>query len=160
LQRFAKHFETDEVIPAAVVLAMRKADKVGLGTQTRRQMFYARLALDYHMADPATLKQIDVLQTLQDKYTLFPYVQGTSFQNSFGHLIGYSAMYYTYMWSLVIAKDLLTPFQKNGFMNTKVTYAYRDKVLAPGGTKDAADLVQDFLGRKYSFKAFEKYLTK
>jgi thimet oligopeptidase len=160
LKTFAKHVDTGEEIPAEIVASMRKADKVGLGTQTRRQMFYARLALDYHMADPAKLNQLDVLQKLQDKYTMFPYVQGTSFQNSFGHLIGYSAIYYTYMWSLVIAKDLLTPFQKQGLLNTKVTYAYRDKVLAPGGTKDAADLVADFLGRKYNFKAFEAYLTK
>jgi len=69
-------------------------------------------------------------------------------------------MYYTYMWSLVIAKDLLTPFQKKGLMSTDVTYAYRDKVLAPGGTEDAADLVKHFLGREYSFEAFEKYLSE
>jgi thimet oligopeptidase len=74
--------------------------------------------------------------------------------------VGYSAMYYTYIWSLVIAKDLLTPFEQRGLMDTAVTYAYRDKILAPGGTKDAADLVKDFLGRDYSFAAFEAYLSE
>jgi len=69
-------------------------------------------------------------------------------------------MYYTYQWSLVIAKDLLTPFQARGLMNRDVTFAYRDKVLVPGGSKDAADLVHDFLGRDYNFKAFEKYLAE
>jgi thimet oligopeptidase len=69
-------------------------------------------------------------------------------------------MYYTYLWSLVIAKDLLSPFEKKGLLATDVTYAYRDKILAPGGTKDAADLVKDFLGRPYNFKAFEKYLSE
>lgn len=68
-------------------------------------------------------------------------------------------MYYTYQWSLVIAKDLLTPFEKTGLLDMAVTYRYRDKVLVPGGSKDAADLVKDFLGRPYNFKAFEKYLT-
>jgi thimet oligopeptidase len=43
---------------------------------------------------------------------------------------------------------------------TDVTHAYRDKILAPGGTKDAAELVKDFLGRAHNFKAFEKYLTE
>jgi Zn-dependent oligopeptidase len=42
---------------------------------------------------------------------------------------------------------------------TDVTYRYRDAILAAGGTKDAADLVKDFLGRKYDFKAFEKFLS-
>ena len=69
-------------------------------------------------------------------------------------------MYYTYLWSRVLARDLLTPFDKKGLMATDVTAAYRDKVLAAGGTKDAADLVKDFLGRPYSFKAFEKYLSE
>jgi thimet oligopeptidase len=79
---------------------------------------------------------------------------------SFEHLIGYSSMYYTYMWSLVIAKDLLVPFEQPGLLATSVTYKYRDRILAPGGTKDAADLVRDFLGRSYDFKAFERYLTE
>jgi thimet oligopeptidase len=69
-------------------------------------------------------------------------------------------MYYTYLWSLVIAKDLLSPFEKKGLLSTDVSYAYRDKILAAGGTKDAADLVKDFLGRPYNFKAFEKYLSE
>jgi thimet oligopeptidase len=68
-------------------------------------------------------------------------------------------MYYTYQWSLVIAKDLLTPFERKGLMSKDVTLAYRDKVLAPGGSRDAAELVRNFLGRDYDFAAFERYLV-
>jgi thimet oligopeptidase len=85
-------------------------------------------------------------------------VPGTHFHTTFGHLEGYSALYYTYMWSLVIAKDLLTPFQQHGLMNTDWTFRYRDKILAPGGTRDAADLVEEFLGREFTYEAFETYL--
>ncbi|MBA3820470.1 MAG: peptidase M3, partial [Deltaproteobacteria bacterium] len=113
----------------------------------------------FHQADPKKLDQMATMKKLQAKYTPFGYVEGTKFHTSFTHLVGYSSMYYTYMWSLVIAKDLLTPFEKAGLMNTEVTYRYRDKILAAGGTKDAAVLVRDFLGRKYDFKAFEKYLS-
>jgi Zn-dependent oligopeptidase len=158
LARFAKHYQTGEVIPADMVQKMRKADKFALGTATKQQVFYAALSLSYHQADPAKLDQLAELKRLQKKYTPFAYVEGTTFQNSFGHLIGYSAIYYTYQWSLVIAKDLLTPFEKAGLMNTGVTYKYRDTILVPGGSKDAADLVKDFLGRPYNFKAYEKYL--
>jgi thimet oligopeptidase len=54
----------------------------------------------------------------------------------------------------------LTPFEKKGLMATDVTTLYRDKVLAVGGQKDAVDIVKDFLGRPYNFKAFEKYLSE
>jgi thimet oligopeptidase len=160
LSRFARHHQTGETIPEALVERMRKADKFGLGTATTQQMFYAAISLGFHTTDPATLDQLAELKRLQHRYTPFAYVDGTRFHASFGHLVGYSAMYYTYMWSLVIAKDLLTPFRDRGLMETDVTYAYRDRVLVPGGTEDAAALVRSFLGRDYSFEAFEKYLSE
>jgi thimet oligopeptidase len=124
-------------------------------------MYYAAISLDFHQVDPAKLDQLADVKKLQAKYTLFPYVEGTKFHTSFGHLVGYSSMYYTYMWSLVIAKAMLVPFdQKGSLMATDVTYKYRDKVLVPGGTKDAADEVKDFLGRPYDFRAFERYLSE
>ncbi len=159
LSSFATN-KAGEVIPEEMVGRMRKADKFGLGIQTAQQMFYAAVSLEFHRADPATLDMKALVKELQKKYTPFAFVEGTSFEANFGHLNGYSAIYYTYMWSLVIAKDLLTPFQEHGLMNTEWTYAYRDKILAKGGTKDAADLVADFLGRPFNFKAFETYLTK
>jgi thimet oligopeptidase len=160
LTRFARHHETGAPIPKEFVEKMRRADKFGLGTSTVQQMFYAKVALEFHRADPVTLDQLGTLKALQRQFTPFPYVEGTSFHTSFGHLVGYSAMYYTYMWSLVIAKDLLTPFRGKDLMSTEVTYRYRDAVLAPGGSKDAAELVRDFLGRDYGFEAFEAYLCE
>ena len=159
LARFARHHETDEVIPSELVEKMRRADKFGLGTATVQQIFYAAISLGFHRADPDTLDQLAEVQKLQKRYTPFAFVPGTRFHASFGHLVGYSAMYYTYQWSLVIAKDLLTPFSANGLMQTAVTTAYRDKVLVPGGSRDAADLVRDFLGREYDFTAYERFLV-
>ena len=159
LSRFAKHYQTGAVIPKELVEKMRKADRFGIGTYAVQQMFYAAIALQFHQADPKKLDQLAMVKKLQSQYTPFKYVEGTKFHASFGHLVGYSSMYYTYMWSLVIAKDLLTPFEKTGLLDTNVTYRYRDKILAAGGTKNAADLVADFLGRPYNFKAYEKYLA-
>ncbi|MBA3393733.1 MAG: Zn-dependent oligopeptidase [Deltaproteobacteria bacterium] len=159
LARFARHHETGEAIPADLVDKMRRADKFGLGTATVQQIFYAAISLGFHRADPDKLDQLSEIQRLQKRYTPFAYVPGTRFHTSFGHLVGYSAMYYTYQWSLVIAKDLLTPFQHDGLMAKAVTFAYRDKVLAPGGSRDAAELVRDFLGRDYDFAAYERFLV-
>jgi thimet oligopeptidase len=160
LKRFARHHESGEVIPRSLVDNMRRADKFGLGTATVQQIFYAAISLGFHRADPDALDQLTEVQRLQKQYTPFAYVPGTRFHTSFGHLVSYSATYYTYLWSLVIAKDLLTPFQARGLMSTEVTYVYRDKVLVPGGSRDAADLVRDFLGRSYDFAAYEKYLRE
>ena len=81
-------------------------------------------------------------------------------QASFGHLHGYSAMYYTYMWSLVISKDFFSRFEGD-LMNTEVAKEYRAKVTGRGGEADAdADqLCRDFLGRDYNFEAFEAWLN-
>jgi thimet oligopeptidase len=76
---------------------------------------------------------------------------------SFGHLDGYSAIYYTYMWSLVIAKDLFTVFEREGLMGP-AALRYRRAVLEPGGSKHAAELVKDFLGREAGFEAYQRWL--
>ena len=78
---------------------------------------------------------------------------------SFGHLDGYSAMYYTYMWSLVIAKDLYSHFDENDMLNSETATRYRQIILEPGGTKGASDLIEKFLGRPYGFEAFGNWLN-
>ena len=87
-------------------------------------------------------------------------VDGTHMQTSFGHLDGYSAIYYTYMWSLVMAKDLFSQFDPANLLAPDVARRYRERVLAPGGSKPAADLVKDFLGRPADFKAWEAWLNR
>ena len=62
--------------------------------------------------------------------------------------------------SLVIAKDLLSKFQEIGLMDRAAAERYRDEVLAKGGSQDAAVLIEHFLGRPYSFDAFERWLTR
>jgi thimet oligopeptidase len=159
LARFARHHETGEVIPQELVEKMRRANRFGVGTATVQQIFYASISLGFHRADPHQLDQLAEVQRLQKRYTPFAYVPGTRFHASFDHLVSYSAMYYTYQWSLVIAKDLLTPFEVSGLMAKDVTFAYRDKVLVPGGSRDAIELVRDFLGRDYDFAAYERFLS-
>ena len=159
LARFATHHETGQPIPKELVDKMRKADRFGKGAWAAQQLVYTALSLRLHQESPSKLDQLSVLRAVQKKYSPFAHVEGTKFHASFGHLIGYSSMYYTYLWSRVIARDLLTPFEKKGLMATDVTALYRDKVLAVGGQKDAVEIVKDFLGRPYNFKAFEKYLS-
>ena len=160
LQVFARHYQTGEPIPAKLVEQLRAADDVGRGVTVRQQMFYAALSLSYYNRDPQGLDTTRLLAELQPRYTPYPYVEGTYLQESFGHLDGYSALYYTYMWSLVIAKDMFKVFQTNGMLNSEVAGRYRTATLEPGGSQPAAQLVQNFLGRPYSFDAYESWLNE
>ncbi|MEO6708555.1 MAG: M3 family metallopeptidase [Planctomycetota bacterium] len=157
LARFAKHHASGEALPPELARRLRAVEEFGKGMQVAQQMFYARLALAYHEVDPRGLDTTARMVELKRAMLPFPYEEGTHFQCSFGHLHGYSATYYTYMWSLVIAKDLHSRFRADS-MDTEVAREYRAKVLAPGGSKDAAVLVEDFLGRPYSIDAWRRWL--
>lgn len=149
--------EAGEPIPAELVAKMRAAEEFGKGYLTQTQTMYAAVSYWYHQDRPADLTATMV--ELQDRYAPFPYIPDTHFYAAFGHLGGYSSAYYTYQWSLVIAKDLFSAFDPADLFDPEIAGRYRDKVLAPGGSKDAADLVADFLGRPYSFEAYARWLA-
>ena len=159
LQEFARHHETGEPIPTALVEKLRAAKETTKGLWTRRQTFLSAVSLEYYSRAPG-FDTTEVLRQLQETYSPFRHEwrPGTRFQLSFGHLEGYSAAYYTYLWSLVIAKDLETEFQKKGYMDPATTLRYRQTVLDPGGSKPAAELVKDFLGRPSDFEAYRGWL--
>ncbi len=159
LQSFARHHQTNEPIPAALVKQLRTAKEFGVGLSTRRQFFLSAVSLGYHDRRPGFDTSV-VLKELQDTFLPFrrEFVEGTHFELGFGHLDGYSAAYYTYQWSTVIAKDLLTRFRAKGLLSGEVATEYRRKVLEPGGSREAAALVEDFLGRPYQFDAFQAWL--
>lgn len=159
LKTFARHYQTGEVIPLSVVQKMKAADEFGKALAARQQMFYASLSLNYYHLDPNSFDLMGLLKELQQRYSYTPYEEGTHFNYSFGHLDGYSAIYYTYMWSLSLAKDLFSPFKEYGLLNPDIAKHYRNTILAPGGSKDANTLVEDFLGRPFQFEAFEKWLS-
>jgi thimet oligopeptidase len=160
LQSFARHVETGKPIPARVVAQLRAADEFGKGVSVRRQMFLAATSLHLHDRDPRGLDTTALVAELQSRYSPYPYVPGTYLHASFVHLTNYSAAYYTYMWSLVIAKDLFNRFEAKGLFDPGVAAAYRRSVLEPGGGRAAADLVTEFLGRPYDFKAYEAWLAR
>ena len=161
LQSFAFHYQTKQPIPMDLVERLRKADEFGKGMFVRGQMSYAAISLGLHNRDPKGLDTTAFVAEMTEKYTPYKHIPGTYFHEAFTHLDGYSAIYYTYMWSLVIAKDMYSMFSAQGdIMNPAVARKYRDAVLAPGGSKPAAELVKDFLGRPYSFAAYERWLNQ
>lgn len=159
LATFARN-DQGEVIPPSLVEKMVAGRDFGRGLWARHQLFYAALSLNVYNRDPSALNLGQLSAALQNKYSPFDYVDDTYFYTSFGHLNGYSAIYYTYMWSLVIAADMFSEFEQEGLRNPDVAQRYRKTVLEPGGSRDAADLVKDFLGREYNFEAFAEDLNR
>jgi thimet oligopeptidase len=157
LQTFAVD-NTGTPIPRDLVDRMRGAKDFGKGLFVRNQLFYAAISYVFHRDLPADLTA--TVRELQARYDLIDYLDGTHFHASFGHLAGYTSAYYTYLWSLVIAKDLFAEFDPADLFDSTVARRYRDRILAPGGAKDAANLVIDFLGREFTFDAFAAWLDR
>lgn len=143
-------------IPAELVARMRTADAFGRALEVSRQLGHANVSYHLHVDRPA-----DLQAATEHWYRVSSPVRPVPGQHpyaGFGHLTGYGSCYYTYQWSLVIARDLLTGFA-HGLMDPDAAARYRDEVLRPGGGRDAADMVEAFLGRPFAFDAYRAWLA-
>ena len=158
LKTFASN-DKGEPIPEDLVRKMNAGRHFGEATSWKGQLAYAAVSLDFYDRAPG----FDLTSAYNDdiaKYSLFPAIPGTHPYAAFGHLNGYSAVYYTYVWSKAIALDLFTRFKADGMRNKATALRYRQLVLEPGGSEDANVLIQNFLGRPLSLDAFKDELAK
>ncbi|MFE9577573.1 M3 family metallopeptidase [Nocardia sp. NPDC006044] len=150
--------ETGAAIPADLVARMRAAKDFGKGIAIQTQVGYTAVSYLLHRDRPAD--HTGAVSDAMARYGVLPALPGTHFQTSFGHLAGYTSAYYTYLWSLVIAKDLFSAFDPADLLDPAVAQRYRDLILAPGGSRNAADLITTFLGRPTTFDAFATWLNR
>ena len=144
--------EVDE----ALVKRLRAAHSFGRGIQYGRQHLYA----SYDMALFGE-RELDPMQEWirMESETPAGHVSGTQFPGSFEHIVGgYGAGYYGYMWSEVLALDMLSRYGKN-LMNPAVGRRFRELILSKGGQRSAAEMVHEFLGSDPSPKAFFEEIT-
>lgn len=146
-------------IPRDLVEKMNKARYFSIGMDDMRQLGLSNVSLQYYLK-PAPADLGAAARDYDAKYDTLPPASFSQFQDSFPHLAGYGAAYYTYRWSIVIADDLFTEFEKHGLRDPETAARYRKLVLAPGGTKPAAELVSDFLGRPVSIDAYRAKMAK
>ena len=135
---------------------LESARKYGQGIRYARQWLYASfdMALSTEPQPPLALwKRLE-------SATPLGYAEGTSFPSAFSHIAGsgYAAGYYGYMWSEVIALDMLSPFKKN-MLDPQVGMRYRNTILAQGGQQEEMQEVRNFLGREPSSDAFFEEIT-
>lgn len=138
-------------VDPALVTRLNAAHNYGRGIRYSRQLLYAAYDMDIHGPTPG-----DPLATWErmEGATLLRHVLQTQFPGQFEHLMnGYGAGYYGYMWSEVLALDMLSRYDGK-LMNPAVGKRYRHTILARGSEATGSDMVRAFLGRAPSSKAF------
>jgi thimet oligopeptidase len=156
LRLIRRHCSGCPVVDEALVKRLRAAHSFGRGIQYGRQHLYA----SYDMALFGE-REVDPMQEWirMESETPVGHVSGTQFPGTFEHIVGgYGAGYYGYMWSEVLALDMLSAYGKN-LMNPPVGRRFRELILARGGQRPAAEMVREFLGRDPSPKAFFEEIT-
>ncbi|MEP7083358.1 MAG: M3 family metallopeptidase, partial [Betaproteobacteria bacterium] len=156
LQLISKFCTGCKTVDDDLVNRIESARKLGIGMRYLDQ----HLLADYDVTLYGD-KVVDPLQTWirLDSETVLGHTPGTLFPSSFEHIIrGYAAGYYGYMWSEVLALDMLSAYGEN-IMNPRAGRRFRDIVLAHGGERPAARMVEEFLGRKPSNAAFFAEIT-
>ena len=135
---------------------LNQARQFGQGIRYARQRLFA--AYDMALFSGKGVDPMAVWSEMESK-TPLGHVPGTQFPGTFGHIVGgYAAGYYGYMWSEVLALDMLSAFGDN-VMNPQVGARYRQLILENGGQRDPNQLVESFLGRKPSPDAFFREIT-
>jgi thimet oligopeptidase len=160
LQVFAKHYETGETLPSALIRSMKRAGAFGRADWVRTQLYYTTLSLNLHDQDPAGIDPDVMTRELYASFQPWTWLEGSKMYASFGHLTGYSSNYYTYMFDKVIALDFFGQFDPKDLLSGDAGERYRRTVLEQGGSKPAKELVRDFLGRGEEFAAFSKWLNE
>ena len=148
LRGFARHVTSGEPLPEDLLERMMAAKNVGSGIHYLRQIYFARLDLAYH--GPGRMKDSDAIAQELHPITGFDFVPETHFQAGFGHLFGYDAGYYGYLWSQVFGDDMYTRFEEYPGAGRD----YRRIILEGGGTQDGDAMLREFLGREPRIDAF------
>ncbi len=158
LLMLGKNYRSGESLAADMI--QRKLDLLlfGEGLSESRQIGLGMFALACF--DEGAQKDTDALvkkyAELTAPYYLFD--EETHFQYSFGHLMGYGAKYYGYLWSRVIAADLFEEIKKEGLLSPEAGKKYAECILVPGGSRDPNDMLYSYLGRAPRQDAFLKRL--
>lgn len=156
LQFYAKHYKTGEIVPQVLIDRMKNASRFNQGFETVEYLAASLLDMGFHTI-PAG-KEIDATvfeKAEMNKYGLItqiaPRYRSTYFQHIFAS--GYSAGYYSYIWSAVLDSDAFAAFKESGnIFDSGVASSFRKNVLEKGGTIEPMDLYKSFRGREPEIK--------
>ena len=151
LAQFAKHYKTGEVIPQELVKKIQAASKFNQGFATVEYMAATKLDLDWHtvtdfMPKDAAKFEAESLNKMGLIEEIAPRYRSTYFSHIFSG--GYSAGYYSYIWSDILGADAFEAFKENGIFDKATADAFRDNILSQGGSEDPMQLYKQFRGKE------------
>lgn len=153
LANISSHYITGESLPQDMIENLVRSKNCMEAYATMRQMVMASFDMRLHTREiDGEFNEEYARMVARSIGITLPKDQ--IFLAGWGHLMGYDAGYYGYMWSLVYAADMFTRFKEDGVLNPKTGMDYRKWILEKGSSQDEMSLVEGFLGRKVSNDAF------
>ena len=160
LSNYAKHYETGETIPAEMIERIEAASKFNQGYDFGETVEAALLDMKWSALTPQQAAALDTpakvdaferrsLEELGLEIDLVPpRYRSTYFNHIFSGPTGYSAGYYSYLWTEMLDRDSRKWFLENGGLTRENGDHYRDTVLSRGGTMDYFQMYENFAGRQ------------
>lgn len=151
LELFARHYETDEVIPMKYVEKIKESASFHEGMQTLRQLSFGLLDMKWHSENPSEINSVKEFENDAFSNTkLYPDVKENAMSTAFSHIFqgGYSSGYYSYKWAEVLDADAFEYFLEEGIFNKVVATKFKDNVLSKGGTEKPMKLYKRFRGKE------------
>lgn len=155
LQRISKHYQIGEILPDITIDNLIRSRYIGSACEWSQVAIMAKIDQLIHRKRKLNSEQMmNIVDTITEE-VLDQKIGSSRRLASWGHIgsYGYDSLYYSYLWTMVIASDLYSKFKDNP-INSDVGLEYRRKILEPGGTKSGWEMIKDFLGRRPSLEAF------
>jgi peptidyl-dipeptidase Dcp len=149
LLSYAKHYQTGEVIPDGLIAKLEAASKFNQGFGTVEYIAASVLDMDYHTLDDASGLNANTFEDASMKRIglideIIPRYKSNYFQHIFSG--GYSAGYYSYMWSEVLDKDAFNAFLETSLFDQATATSFRKNILEKGGSMDEMEMYMNFRG--------------
>lgn len=159
---FARHWETDEPLPMKLVTERLQQESLMEATETRSQILLSLLDQRYHSGAPLErgFSSTGVYQDVERVYGLLPPVAGTSWQGFFGHLFGYGATYYAYLFDRAIAARVWKDVFERDPVRRDAGERYKEEVLRWGGGRSGWKCLAGVLGRVELEEGGEKAMVE
>jgi peptidyl-dipeptidase Dcp len=157
LRVYAKHYETGEVIPDALIEKIEKAGKFNTGFTTVEYLAAASLDMECHsLTEPVEIIPGVFEKNAMDKYGLISEIIPRYRSTYFSHIFsgGYSSGYYSYIWCEVLDADAYKAFKETGdIFNKEVAARFEKEILSRKGSRDELDMYIAFRGREPGIEA-------
>jgi oligopeptidase A len=154
------HYQTGEPLPQEKLERMLAAKNFQSGMMMVRQLEFSLFDFELHATHGDGRSVLEVLEAIRDEVSVLRPPRENRFPNSFAHIFsgGYAAGYYSYKWAEVLSSDAFSRFEEEGVFNAETGRAFREAILARGGSQEPMVLFVDFRGREPSIDALLRHL--